>query len=119
MCYNVNVPQCSVSPCQTGTCNQQPGLSVCSQNQFNTNTVCPSGGLPGQSCQQIRQPVCGQGGPGGSCNPQTQQCCSYKWQKVCRNVPQLEKTMVTRPLPGNVFWREECKMVDYNVTKER
>ena len=47
VCYNVNVPQCSVSPCQTGTCNQQPGLSVCSQNQFNTNTVCPTGGIPG------------------------------------------------------------------------
>ena len=73
---------------------------------------------PGQGCQQIRQPVCN-AAPGGSCNPGTQQCCSTSSQRVCRNVPQLERTMVSRPVPGNVFWKEECKMVDYNVTKER
>ena len=41
VCYNVNVPQCSTGGCGAvgGGCAQ--GQSVCSRNEFTSNTVCP------------------------------------------------------------------------------
>ena len=39
MCYDVNVPSCSTNQCGMGGCPL--GQSVCSNNQYNTQTVCP------------------------------------------------------------------------------
>lgn len=39
VCYDVDVPTCSANQCGTGGCPL--GQSVCSQNQYNTQTLCP------------------------------------------------------------------------------
>ena len=39
VCYDVNVPSCSTNQCGMGGCPL--GQSVCSLNQYNTQTVCP------------------------------------------------------------------------------
>ena len=39
VCYDVEVPTCSANQCGTGGCPL--GQSVCSQNQYNTQTLCP------------------------------------------------------------------------------
>ncbi len=89
-CYDVSVPSCSVNSCgPAGYCDQ--GQSVCSQTEFNTNTVCPLnnqqpgvvGGVQGvQDVQGVGvQGVGVQGLPG-----QLQQNC----QQVSYSRPRLE-----------------------------
>ena len=59
MCYDMPVPKCSQTPCQTsGQCSA--GTSACSNQQSNTATVCPqaAAGQPkppyaSGGCQQV------------------------------------------------------------------
>ena len=83
-CQVVNQPSCSTSPCQSNGCAD--GGSVCSQTDFNPQTVCAQGPVTGGSsdCQQVQSPVCY--GNIGSCN-YGQQCCSNSARQVCRQVP--------------------------------
>jgi hypothetical protein len=117
MCYNIQVPICSTSTCvTTGYCVF--GTSVCSNDEFNTVSVCPeaaNGGLqpPGNSgCQQVQQPVCygqhQQQQPQQICNVNYQQCCSYKSKKICKNVPQRVPMQVEQTMPGGTRWEKKC-----------
>ncbi len=126
-CYNMNVPVCTTNQCSTvGYCEQ--GTNLCSNNQFNTATVCPNavggqsqvnpgGGaaiMGGQSaCQQVRQPVCYGSGPNSPCNAQSQQCCRTNTQRVCRNIPQRVTQQVKQMIPGQVRVRQVCENVVY------
>ncbi|XP_059088315.1 uncharacterized protein LOC131884519 [Tigriopus californicus] len=113
-CYDIPAPRCSTSMCGTGTCGQ--GQSVCSRNDYNTQTVCPSGvNNPNQNCQQVQRPVCY--GQGLQCNAGSQQCCGQQTQRVCRQVPERNVQQVSRVIPGQVTYERVCQTMVFNRTE--
>jgi len=122
MCYDMPVPKCSQTPCQqAGQCSS--GTSACSNQQFNTATVCPQA-QPGQpkppyasgGCQQVQQPACNMGPQPQTCGQDYQQCCRTETRKVCRTVMQRVPQQVQQTIPGGVSWVQDCRPVTYQRT---
>jgi hypothetical protein len=119
MCYDMPVPKCSQTPCQTsGQCSA--GTSACSNQQSNTATVCPqaAAGQPkppyaSGGCQQVQQPACNMGPQAQTCGQDYQQCCRTESRKVCRTVMQRVPVQVQQTIPGGVNWVQDCKPVTW------
>ena len=83
-CSQVTQPRCETSPCQSNGCTN--GGSVCSQQDYQPQTVCAEGMVTGETsnCQQVNMPVCY--GDLGSCSSYDQQCCYNQPTQVCGQV---------------------------------
>merc|ERR1711953_938630 len=109
VCYDMPVPVCNQSPCaNTGIC--ETGTSPCSNNNFNTATVCPQPSGSGDNavggCEEVRQPVCSQNTP--YCNLNYQQCCRMSSRRVCKQVIQRVPRQETQVIPGGIKWVKQC-----------
>jgi len=115
MCYDMPVPKCSQTPCQSrGSCSS--GTSACSLQQTNTVNICPQA-TGGQSkppyatggCQQVQQPACNMGPGSSTCGNNYQQCCKTESRKVCKTVMIRVPQQVQQTVPGGVTWAQECR----------